>query len=217
MDFFADTRPELDDALPHWWKHRDPSSELWKVLEALGQLADELAEDMEGVYGDLSLASARDDALREEWAVIWGLGSEQAPGMTTEALRATLQALAAYDGSAQSLESVLIAFTHGGLNDAAPSTTLDATFPADGSGLPLWQATPDRGYLFFAADGSGLGLDATFPTANGRVEVIERFTDSRIDVNVRNFLIFDRNVFARLVDRLRPAHLNPSVITETSS
>lgn len=217
MEFFDSIRGPLDDSLPQWWAHREPTSELNYLLQAIAESSDELAAAMEDVYADQALSTATDSGLRTEYAVLYGAASESLTAMTTEQLRSYLQARAAEDGSRTSLESTLLGMLHNDANDVAQATlTLDTTFPASG-GITLWQASPDRAYLQFASDGSGLALTATFPASNGRVEVIERFADSRIDVNVRSYLAFDRAAFARAVARFRQAHHFASVITETSS
>jgi hypothetical protein len=202
-------------ALPHWWQKDNPASQLAIVLAAVAALADELAAEGEGIFADMSLATARDAALRSEWAPLYGAGAEQQP-MNTEQLRQYLQARTAEDGSVASLENTLLALLRNDLNDGADPLTLDATFPADGSGLTLSTTpglAPERGYLVFGVDGSGITLNTTFPE-RGRVEIVERFTDSRVDVNVRSWLAFDRPAFARAVERFRQAHLYPSIITE---
>lgn len=96
------------------------------------------------------------------------------------------------------------------------------TFADDGSGAmaTLFQASVERGYLRFAADGSGLvfpadGSGLIFPS-NGRLEISPRFADHQIDVTVRNYMAFDRPSFARAVARFRPADNLASTITETA-
>lgn len=218
MEFFSPTRETLDDSLPQWWKHRDPNSELYKLLQVLSEQVDDLGVLMESTYADTSLATAGDDALREEWALVYGVSNEQAPIVSTEQLRDYLQALAAFDGSRTSLENMLLALLRNPANDSPGATvSTDTTFPADGSGLTLFQnpTAGELGYLAFPVDGSGLGLDTTFPTS-GRLEVIERFADQRVDVFVRSYLAFDRGAFARAVARARQSHLNASTITETA-
>lgn len=215
LEYFTDARGQLDDALPQWWANEDPSSELYKLLQALADMSDELAAEFEQIYADQALATASDAALREQWAVLYGAGNEQLP-TDTETLRAYLQARASEDGSVASLENTLLTLLRNPQNDVdVPGLILDATFRSDGTGLTLGsQFIPERGgYLVFPPDGTGIVLDVAFPVG-GRIEIVELPTDNRVDVNVRSVLAFDRDVFARAVARFRLAHNVASVITE---
>lgn len=221
MEYFDSLRATLDDAFPQWWAHRDPASEAYKTLQALADLADELAVDVEQIHADMALSTAGDAALRSEWAVLYGAGNEQLPP-DTEILRGYLQARAKDSGSREDLQDALIALTRNTDNDtgtvlAFADDGTGVTFPATG-GLTLHEVVPDRASLAFPIGGGGIpfaadGSGVPFP-ARGRVEVIERPTDSRVDVNVREILTFDRGQFARAVARARMAHHLPGVIAE---
>ncbi len=215
LDYFDDALEDLSAALPSWWAHQDPASELAKLLAALAPFSDAISAAIEGIFADQRLETARDEALRTEWAPLYGAGNEQLP-TSTEMLRDYLQQRAAEDGSVQSLENALLALLRRPENDEDTSPVLDAVFPADGSGLVLFQPTIERPYLAFPADGRGVLLDATFPNGIGRLEVTEQFSDHRFVVTVRDFLVFDRPAFARAVDRHRMASQFPATITETS-
>lgn len=224
LEFFDDAINQLADALPAWWAKDRPDSELAKILAAIAEQIDALSVEIEGIYADQSLVTARDPALRREWAPLYGAGAEQLP-IDTETLRAYLRARAEEDNTIGSLEEALLTLLRNPANDDGVELVFPVgggglTFPADGSGLPLFRATNERGYLrfppdgtglMFAADGSGLG----FPT-NSRLEIHEAFSAYRLDVTVRYFLVFDRPAFARAVNRFRQPHMVPPTITETA-
>lgn len=221
MQFFDSLRGPLDDAFPAFWANRNPASEVSKTLQALAGLGDDLAAAVEQIYADMALSTAGDAALRSEWAALYGAGTEQLPA-STELLRGYLQARAKDDGSRTALEDMLIALTRNASNDSGVTLTFapdgsGVTFPATG-GLTLHEDVPDRSALAFSATGTGVplpadGSGAQFPP-RGRVEVIESPTDSRVTVNVREILSFDRGQFARAVARARMAHFLPSVVVE---
>lgn len=198
MDVFSPAIDELVDSLPAWTARDVPTSELRILLEVLAQLVDDLSGQMEGIYADQSLSTARDEALRSEWARVYGVENEQLPTVTAY-LRAYMQARAADDGSAAALERILLTLLQDPANDAIADTGGFLTFPADGSGLH-WNA-----------DGSGLHF-----SAEGKVDIDEQPTDSRFVVNVKQSLVFDRAAFARAVDRGRPADTIPATIVEVA-
>lgn len=194
MDFYDQALEPLRETLPAWWDRDRSTSELTRLLTAFAELVDALAAAVEGIYADQALTTSRDEALRREWAVLYGAGSEQLP-TNTETLRAYLTARAAEDGSIASLEETLLSLTRN------PANT-----------------TVERGYLIFPAAGTGLlfpadGSAIFFPTA-GRLEITEVFASYRLDVTVRTTLVFDRALFARAVARFRQAHMVASTITE---
>lgn len=225
LEYFTDALPRLLAALPDRWAHRTPTSELAILTGVVAGQLDAIAADIETVHADQALATATAEGLLEEWAVLYGAANEELPP-TVEALRAYLQARAAEDGTIGSLEETLLALLRTAANDTGTELVFPGgggglTFPADGSGLPLFQATKERAYLRFAADGSGLtfpagGAGLIFPT-DWRVQIIESFSDYRLIVKVRDFLVFSRPAFARAVERFRPAHHLPPTITESPS
>jgi hypothetical protein len=225
LEFFDDALGQLQDALPQWMAKDRAGSELALFLQMLAENVDALSSELEGVHADQALETSRDEALRTEWAPLYGISREDLP-LDTEVLRAYLQARASEDGSVGSLEEALLALLRRPENDTGTELVFPAggaglTFPADGSGLTMFEHTQERSYLRFPADGSGLvfpadGSGLVFPTSS-RLEITEDFADSRLDVTVRNYLVFDRPAFARAVARFRQAHQVAPTITETSS
>lgn len=226
MEFFDAALEDLQDNLPQWWAQHDPASELYKLLVALAPFSDELAEAAEGIFADQRLVTARDterdDALRTEWALLFGASNEQLP-TETELLREYLRLRAEDDGSRLALEAMLLALLRNPENDAGTTLTFDAggaglTFPADGSGLAMFELVPEGGFLTIPVDGSGVEIPAdgsgVLIPDTARVEVIEDFADHTFTVNVREILFFDRALFARAVDRGRLASLLPPTIVE---
>lgn len=220
LEFFEDAIGQLVENLPAWWATAGPG-ELRILLEALAELVDELSEQIEGIYADQALSTARDEALRSEWAPLYGVSREDLP-LETENLRAYLQARAQEDGSVASLEGALLAILHNPSNDVGSELVFPAagglTFPADGSGLTLFERA--REALRFPADGTGLifpedGSGLIFTAATSWLEISEATADDRLDVTVRDFLVFDRAAFARAVNRFRFAHMFAPTITET--
>lgn len=175
----------LVDALPTWWATDLPTSEISILLQAFGELADELAVAFEQIYLDQTLETASGSALQSQWAVIYGVSNEQLPP-TVDALRGYLQARAADDGSTIALENTLLALLSNPANGTLSTGAL--TFAIDGSGLTL------------PADGSGLA----FPAAPD-LTIIEHLADHLLEVDVKTTLIFDRGAFDRAVNRARPA------------
>lgn len=199
MDFFTETREALDDALPSWWAHRDPDSELSILLAILAENGDELAVEVEGIYADMSLGTARVDALQREWALLYGAEREQLPP-TVDALRAYLQARSLEDGSTTQMKVTLLTLLLIGEN----LTGTPIQFPLDGSGL------------MFPLDGSGIGpLDET-QNPDEWLRIDNTTDPTFVTVYVLETLTFDREAFARAVERYRQASQLPSVIVETS-
>lgn len=227
LTLFGESIEDLRDALPQWWATAEAGSELALQLGVLAELIDELSAEAEGIYADMSMATARADALREEWALLYGAASEQLPP-TAEALRAYLQARAGEDGTIRSLERALLALLATEVNNTGtplhfPSDGSGLHFPSDGSGIgPLYQYSfAGANALRFPDDGSGLQFPEhagalEFPTG-GRVEIHDHPSDNTLEVDVRSFLAFDRAAFARAVERHRPADYLPPVIRETSA
>ncbi len=163
MEFFEPTLPDLQDRLPSWWS-QDPVSELGLHLGVFAALTDELAARAEAVYRNTRLATASDEAVREEWAYVYGVQNEQLPS-TVEQLRAFISARAAEDGSLPSLITTLLTLIATPINLVGTVLLFDAggaglTFPVSGTGIgPLFQNPPPaRPNLFFPIDGSGIAF-----------------------------------------------------------
>ncbi|HWT94968.1 MAG TPA: hypothetical protein VN238_18370 [Solirubrobacteraceae bacterium] len=181
----------IASALPHWWAHEDPKSELHAFIVMCALFLDELATAAEQIHADQSMQTAGLDALRSEWAVLFGADQEQQ--LTADALRAYLNARAADDGTIASLEEALYAIAE---------HTPDQERPVP------------RSVLEFPDDGSGLQLPITSPAA--AINVVDNVNDHRIEVTVAQGVVFDAGVLERAVERHRPAHYLPGVV-ETSS
>lgn len=166
---FGPALAELQAEMPdHYAGARsDVQGELYVWLYVLALHTDQLSLTAEKILADARLATASADGLRDEWAAVYGLGSEIA-NLTTDQLRGYIAAWIACDGSTQSILNLLTAIIN--LNPANAGGTIltfDAggaglTFPANGSGLRLYQyaTKPDQTVGFvFPADGSGI----TFP------------------------------------------------------
>lgn len=220
-EFFDPGAGEIAAGFPAHWQ--TDSGELGLIITALGAEYDLLAAVVEQIHADQALSTATADGLAAEWAVLYGAQSEQLPP-TVGALRSHLQALAADDGSLGALREALLALLRIPANDEGTQLVFPADgsgliFPADGSGLTMFEATEERPELVFPADGSEIafpaGNDGTimFPQA-GRVEFVERQSEPRLEVKVREVLVFDRAAFARAVQRARMAHHLPPIVTE---
>lgn len=194
--FFEPALDDLNASLPAWWAQGNPASELAIILGVVAGLVDELAVAVEQIHLDQGIATASEDALIYEWAVLLGAEGEQLPD-NQDALRAYLIARAGEDGSLESLFSTLLALLEPTNRDSAVPERDGLHFPTDESGV------------HFPDDGTGL----TFP-AQGWLEITEAFAEYRIDVTVLSSLIFDRAVFARAVNRFRQAHMVAPTITE---
>jgi hypothetical protein len=233
---YEDALPSLQDHLPDWWAKdakEDGTAEsvLYLLLAALADALDGLSADLEDLSADMALVNATLDGLRSEYAYANGIDYEQL-SPTVDVLRAYLQAWIGATGSKQSIISVLTAFLKTTVNITGTQLTFDAggagfTFPADGSGLILFQSTQDTVSLIFPADGSGLifpspegtligqvfvidpanggtppgatGPGLTFPSS-GWVDITEDFTNYAWTVYTKSYLTFDRAAFARAVE-----------------
>lgn len=194
---YGSARDELDAALPRWWAQRRPGSILDQVLEVLTGLADDLGLSLDQIHSDQFMATASQDALRTEWGPLFGADSEDLDDNAGN-LRAYLQELSSDDGSTDALIRALVRLLSTPTNLATGDPSLlGLEFPADGSGLE------------FPADGSGL----LFP-ADGWIAVIEHFASYTMTVQVKGSLVFDRDAFARAVERHRQAHTLPATIEE---
>lgn len=236
---------QLQGNLPHWWATGDPTSNIYNVLVAIGGSYDELSGQVEDLLADAALSTATLDGLDTEWARLYGIGHEELPP-ALETRRAYIQARAAEDGSRESLITTLLAliatdvnlngdelvFPGGGGGLTLPSTGLimfqllaafrqNLVIPADGSGL----AFPPLSLLDFAEDGTGIVLQANFPTESpitfgdgvtGWFDITEDFTGYRFTVTTKTWLTFVRAAVRRAMERFRQAHLLTPLLVETN-
>lgn len=195
MSDFASLTEQFADSLPVRWAHRRPGSILHDTVAVLDDLNDELVAALDQIQADGAIATASPEALRTEWAVLYGAGNEQLPA-DDGTLRDYVQQRAAEDGGEKSLINALLALLRHPENNGVPERD-GLHFPADGAGL------------HFPADGSGLH----FPP-RARVQVLDSPETFTLTVQVVAGLVYDHAAFARAVQRHRPGHYNPPIIQE---
>jgi hypothetical protein len=162
---FQDSLSILQAHLPDWWRTDDPTSNLWQVVTAAGAAIDSLAPLWQRFAGDTALVTATEEGMVRNFAFAWGLQNEQLPP-TSNILSPYIQAQAADNGSPPAALATLTAFL-GSVGDLyGPYLVLfdpggaGLTFPANGSGITLWQ---------YAGAGGGplLTFPLTFPASGG--------------------------------------------------
>lgn len=245
MDLLDPALPDLQDAVWEWSQAANPRSVLYAFLASWGALLDELAATAGQIADDANMATASDTALRNEYAPLWGVANEQLPADTGQ-LRDYLQARAAEDGSIGSLIRTLTTLIARDPNLTGTELHFDGggaglTFPADGTGLLLFEQTPGianltfpadgTGLTFppaltFPADGSGLTFDLAFPALGGLTfgtgaspffDITEQFTAHTLTFTVKGWLAFDRGAVKRALDRFRPGDVLPVIYIETNT
>lgn len=247
---FEASLTDLQDHLPYWWASREPESALYSILNAAGTLLDELAWLFEDPFLNSVLTTANEEGLLRNFSFVWGLENEQLPP-TTEQLRAYIKACAESDGSLKSLVKTLTALlespvnTTGGTVLVFPEDGEGLTFPANGTGLAMFQFAPGdepKAGLIFPANGEGLHFPA-FPSSlpsdnvigatgetppgagpglifsqNGFVAVQPNTPNAyQFVVEVCSWLTFDRKAFQRAVERYEPADDLPAIIREVEA
>lgn len=199
---FEEALVDLQNALPAWWRSRDPQSTLYKLLWVFGQELDRLAWVWEDTYRDQTLETASREGLIANFAFAWGLVSEE-DALGENGLRAYIQARSKENGSLSTLENVLLAIvlaepqnTKGGPLQQFPAGGEGIEFPANGEGIQLFEFKEGEGPssgLQFPADSEGLrfpdstlmdayegrALAKTEAAPPGGPEIGLRFTESR--------------------------------------
>lgn len=160
-----DFEPALDDLqahLPFWWRSQDPSSELYKILGAIGSGVDQVSALWQQPATDAVLTAATTEGLLRNFQFAWGLQSEQ--GLTSQQLIDLVQALVTDDGSVGGLTRVLtalIAQPSGGAPLTFPpgNGVLDPSFAHDTIGSP-----PGHGWVTYGTNSLGI-IPAAGPLA----------------------------------------------------
>lgn len=225
LALYEDALDVLQDNLPDWWA-KDGPGVLYAILVALAGQQDELSGQLETLFANQSRVTATLEALRCEYAYAFGIDYEQLPP-TVDALQAYLTEWIGADGSTLSAIRILTSLLKTPANMTGTQLVFDAggaglTFPADGSGLVMFQQVQEIGFLSFPVDGSGLGFPSDgsgviFPDVSGWVVITESPSSFTWTVTTKSYLTYDRAAFARAVERLRQAHLLPATIVESST
>lgn len=221
LALYEDALAAFQDHLPDWWAADVTTSLLYKILVAAATPTDGLSADLENLHADMTLATATADGLRSEYAYAYGVNNEQLPP-TVDGLRLYIQTWAGINGSLLSAVGLLTSLLKTVGNESGTQLIFDAggaglTFPANGSGLPMFQQVPEVASLTFPVDNSGIPIDTVLPNASGWVLITESPSTYTWNVQTKSYLNFDRAAFARAVERLRQAHLLPAVITEVNT
>lgn len=160
---FEQALGDLQAHLPERWRTTDPTSQIYLLLQALGETIDELAELWEQPHLDQALLTASAVGLQRNFAFAWGLTQEQLPAVLTQ-LVAYIEARTQEDGSLLGMVNTLTSLVDAPVNlQGGPI----ATFPAGGGGLVFPDPAANLIFAPSIAPGStavvyGITLPATF-------------------------------------------------------